>query len=106
MPRGIPNSTLVKDEVVQMETKSPETQSQTLQNGPIEASDELCVVTRSFQGTRRYEPGEAFEMEHGRRRDLLVRDRRIRDLERGEDIYRCACGRLWSGEERARSHCS
>jgi hypothetical protein len=99
MPREI-SSTLVKNEAPQTEKTQPS------QNGPIDANDSLCVVTRSFQGTRRYEPGEAFEMELGRRRDLLVRDRRIRDLERGEEIYRCACGRLWSGEERALSHCS
>lgn len=61
------------------------------------------IVARRLDSDRVYEPGEVIELA-GRRRDVLVRGRFLREFAYGEKIYRCACGRMWVDEEQAKGH--
>jgi hypothetical protein len=62
-----------------------------------------AVVLRRLLSSRTYEPGEVIEVP-GRRRDVLIRNRQLRELNYGERIYRCRCGQLWIDEQQAKSH--
>ena len=61
------------------------------------------VVIRHIPGSA-LESGQVVELPNPRRAEMLKRDRRLRDLQYGEEIYRCSCGRMWVGKDIAAAH--
>lgn len=59
------------------------------------------VVTRRFMGEHEYEPGEVIEIDDQRRLLVLERDRRVRAIAHGEDLWASTDGVIWAEKSRA-----